>query len=262
MERADPHVITERIRAARARQPLLLLCDFDGTLTEFHPDPAAVSLSSGRRDLLLRIAAQPGTTIGIVSGRRLDDVRERTRLSAGQGFTAGFHGLEIEGPGEGFVHPDIGAARSCAQKIADEIHPLVSPLPGVFIEDKVLSIVLHFRDAAPEHQRLASEILDRTVGAGLAACDVRVMRGACMLEVLPNIPWTKGNAVEWIREQVTRDGVSPFTVYIGDDVTDEDAFRAVRGYGLSIAASDRVSGADYIVDGPAAVEQILEEVAR
>ena len=87
------------------------------------------------------------------------------------------------------------------------------------------------------------------------------MHGSNVLEVLPNIPWNKGHAVEWIRTLVERDGIAPFTVYIGDDATDEDAFRATRGHGLSVTASDRVTGADYEVDGPPQVERLLRGIA-
>ena len=257
MRPADPSVIADLVGAARERQPLLLLCDFDGTLCEFQPDPAAVWLSEDRRTLLRAIASQASTTIGIVSGRRLDDVTNRSGFSTDTIFVAGLHGLEIEGRGERFDHPDLSSARSRAQRIAVALAPLVSPMPGVFIEDKGLSIALHFREASPGDRSLAASIFDRTVAGAVASGEVRVMAGSNVLEVLPNIPWNKGNAVEWIGSRVERAGIAPFIVYIGDDATDEDAFRATRGRGLSVAASDRVTGADYKVDGPAEVERIL-----
>lgn len=262
MEPGTPHAIAGTIRAARASRPLLLLSDFDGTLCEFLPDPAAVWLSTTRRELLLRLSAQPRTTVGIVSGRRLDDVRLRSGLPGPGIFVAGLHGLEIEGRGERFAHPAMDGARRRAQELAAQLRPVVSSIPGAFIEDKDLSIAVHFREAEPAGQALLSEAFAERLRGPLAAGDVRVMRGSCVLEVLPNIAWNKGHAVQWIADRVARDGEHPFTVYLGDDATDEDAFRAITAHGMRIAASDRVTAADYFVDGPAQVEQILAEIAR
>ena len=86
------------------------------------------------------------------------------------------------------------------------------------------------------------------------------MNGAAVIELLPNIDWNKGNAVAWIREMVASTHSNPAVVYIGDDVTDEDGFKVVRSTGLAIAASDRVSGAHYHIEGPPAVEAMLRAI--
>ena len=259
---AVPSRLSDQIKDRRGERPLLLLCDFDGTLCEFRPDPTAVWLPAARRELLERIAAGPRTTVGIVSGRRLDDVRLRAGLSADRLFVAGLHGLEIDGPGEHFVHPEIGDARSRAQTIGAALQPQIAAMPGVHIEDKDLSVALHYREASPDDQRRAGDIFSRTVSPWLSGGQVRIMRGACVLEALPNIAWNKGSAVDWIRQRVARLDAAPLVIYMGDDVTDEDAFRAVKAHGVSIAASDRVTGADYSLDGPPAIEQFLDELSR
>jgi trehalose-phosphatase len=87
---------------------------------------------------------------------------------------------------------------------------------------------------------------------------LRLMHGAEIRELLPNVGWDKGSAVRWIAEHVEAQHGPAFVLYVGDDVTDEDAFRAVRGSGLAVAASDRTSGADVRIDGPAAVERLLD----
>ena len=85
------------------------------------------------------------------------------------------------------------------------------------------------------------------------------MRGSYVLELLPNIDWNKGHAVQWILDRVEHHKGPVFAVYIGDDVTDQDALKAVQGEGLAIAASDRVTG-DVHLDGPAAVERFLQSL--
>jgi alpha,alpha-trehalase len=88
------------------------------------------------------------------------------------------------------------------------------------------------------------------------------MQGAGMLEFLPDIPWHKGSAVEWILERVSRRHDNPWPVYIGDDVTDQDAFGAVRGRGLSISAAPRAAGAEILLDGPHEVEELLRSLTE
>ena len=140
------------------------------------------------------------------------------------------------------------------------MRPRVSGLPGVFIEDKGASVALHFREADADSQRRAIEAFAEAAGAYIDRGQLRVMRGSYVLELLPNIEWNKGNAVAWIREMVAATHPDPAVVYVGDDVTDEDGFKAVRSTGLAIAASDRVGGAHFHIDGPPAVEQMLRAI--
>lgn len=255
IERADT-----AIRELRARQHLLLLLDFDGTLAEFNPDPDAVQLPDTRRDLLLELMARADTTLGIVSGRRLADVRSRTRLPA-EAWYSGLHGLEIEGPGVRIMHPDAEKAFATLRQLAEALSSELSALPGVFVEDKILSLVAHFRDASPADAKNVPSIVEKHAQPFLESGLFRLMHGSCMLELLPNIAWHKGSAVTWIRERVAS-AHSTACVYVGDDVTDQDAFAAVRGHGLAIAASTRASGADIQIDGPPEVEELLRRLSR
>ena len=90
---------------------------------------------------------------------------------------------------------------------------------------------------------------------------LRLMEGASVLELLPNIPWHKGDAVNWIHQRVRKDHPDVACVYVGDDISDEDAFRTLRNRGLSIAASTRVSGADFSIEGPDDVGRLLARLA-
>jgi trehalose-phosphatase len=259
MTTADVARAAEAIRRLRAGRHLLLLLDFDGTLTEFNPDPDAVELSRECRRLLVDLSARPDVTLGIISGRRLADVRRRTQLNA-RTYCAGLHGLEIEGPGVTFVHPDATRTLTTIRQLGAALASDLAGLNGVFIEDKHLSIAAHFREAADQDAARVPAIVERHVAPFIESGLLRLMHGAFVIEVLPNIDWHKGSAVAWIRELVAAEhDVIP--VYVGDDVTDEDAFQAVRGVGLAIAASPGTSGADLHVDGPAAVELLLRELA-
>ena len=252
-----PAAVAREIVRRKGRSHLLLLCDFDGTLCEFNPDPQAVHLDDSRRAVLARLSARPCCTVGVVTGRRLADVRGRLG-DVGEVYIAGFHGLEIDSPRASFVHPDATAASEAMTAIAGRVAPSIRRLPGVFIEDKGLSIALHYRDAEPAHHVVAQSIFVDAARDDLEAGRLRLLPGSSVVELLPNTSWNKGAAVEWILDRVHQEQGAPIlAVYIGDDVTDQPALAAVRSNGVAIAASSRVSGGEYCVDGPSGVELLL-----
>jgi len=243
----------------RAGNHLLLLFDFDGTLAPFSVDPDAVYLSDEVRRLLGSLALKPNSTIGIISGRRLPDLEKRLKIP-GEVYVAGFHGLEIHAPGEAFMHPEAAAATTSVRAVAETIRPHLPSLPGVFIEDKVFSIALHYRDAAPAVRVVAQSCFMNAAREYVDAGRLRVLPGSCVVELLPGVSWHKGSALQWIRERIERIHGPTFTVYVGDDVTDEDAFRAVGSAGMTISASERASGAEFSVDGPEGVKRLLHSL--
>lgn len=240
---------------------LVLLLDFDGTLAEFQADPAAVFLSPARREILARL--QQRATLGVVSGRRLDDIRRRVPLDGI--ILAGLHGLEIEAiherdPGRAddrFVHPDLARTVHVIQATGERLRERSQGLAGVFVEDKGASVALHFREADAAARRQAAGIFAEVTSPVVERGLVRVMRGSNVLELLPNIDWNKGSAVRWIVERLSQRSGPVFPVYAGDDITDQDALDYVDASGgLAIAASDRVR-APIRLDGPPAVERFL-----
>ena len=249
-------IAAAEIETRRDGRHLLLLLDFDGTLAPFNPDPGAVYLEPEIAAMLDRLASNRAMTVGVISGRRLPDLQKRITL-AGDMYLAGFHGLEISAPGETFIHPGAADATPLMQSIANAVQPRLAPLPGVFIEDKVFSIALHYRQAAPAARVVATSHFIEAARPALDSGKLRVLPGACVVELLPGAAWHKGSALEWIRERVELIHGPTFTVYVGDDVTDEDAFRAIGSHGLAISASERATGSAYSVDGPDGVGRLL-----
>src|SRR3982750_1978371 len=136
--------VQAEVAARPADTAFVLLLDFDGTVAEFNPDPATPELTPERWELLSRISREPGTSLGIVSGRRLDDLRARTRLPD-HVYHAGLHGLEIEVDGKRTTHPDLGAAEAGIEGLADCLNRLRDDFPEVLIEDKGASVAVHTR---------------------------------------------------------------------------------------------------------------------
>ena len=243
----------------RAGRHLLLLFDFDGTLCRFNSDPDAVHPEPRIVALLGSLASTPNASVGVISGRRLPDLRKRLTIP-GEVYMAGFHGLEIQSPYETFMHPEAAAATVTMRAIVEHMRPSLAMFPGVFIEDKVFSIALHFREATPAVRVAAQSCFIEAARDDIAAGRLRVLPGACVVELLPGAAWHKGSALHWIRERIERLHGPTFTVYVGDDVTDEDAFEAVGAEGMTISASERATGAQFSVNGPEGVERLLHSL--
>lgn len=236
----------------------LLLFDFDGTLSEFAPTPEAARLPVARQRLLAELAARPRTTVGIVSGRRLGDLRGKVGLGAPV-FYAGLHGMEIEGDGERFLHEGAREGRPFIQEFRPRIEDALARLAGVVVEDKEYSVVVHWRLAAAPVKTAASQALSRLAEAHRRARRIRLQPGHEMCEVLPNVAWTKGSALQWIERHVaTRHRARSRTMYVGDDLTDEDAFRALGPAGLGVLVGrPRPTAARFRLSDPPAVEALL-----
>ena len=240
-------------------RPLVLL-DFDGTLAEFELDPASVTLTPARQILLQDLSRRADLSAGVISGRRISDLRERVPTAPSM-FFAGLHGLEIEGPGLKFVHKSIAFAAPGISALAKELRRAIKPLPGVFVEDKTYAIVLHVRGASKADRLHAITRFNALSEPLLSEGTVRLQPGDHVLELLPNVEWAKGEAVRAIMRHVetdTREAVWP--VYIGDDRTDEDAFDEIGTNGLTIAVGRRPAGAAFQIDDARAVECFLRAI--
>jgi len=254
----------ERVVAAWQARPHnarpLVLLDFDGTLAEFDLDPATITLTPSRQILLHTLGRRADFSAGLVSGRRITDLRERIP-SAATMFLAGLHGLEIEGPGMHFAHNAVALAAPGISLLSKDLRRALKPLPGVFVEDKTYSIVMHVRGASKADQLHAITRFNALSEPLLSEGTVRLQPGDHVFELLPNVDWAKGDAVRAIIRHVetdTKETVWP--VYIGDDATDEDAFEEIGTNGLTIAVGKRPAGAAFQIDDPAAVECFLKAI--
>jgi trehalose-phosphatase len=252
------------VQAAVQNRPagtaFVLLLDFDGTLAEFNPDPAAPELTPERHDILMSIARRPSMSLGIVSGRRLDDLRRRTKLP-NHVYHAGLHGLEIEVHGERTTHPDLAMAVERMSGLSACLAQLLEEFPDGFIEDKGASVAVHTRRLPKEMHDRAFARADVLAVPWIAKNYVRRLEGNAVVEYLPNIKGHKGDATNWITADVETKLQRPaWVAYIGDDITDEDAFQAITS-GISILVGLRPTAATHKLDGIADVDRFLRWLA-
>jgi trehalose 6-phosphate phosphatase len=240
---------------------LLFLCDYDGTLADFHPDPTIPLPSPETAELLRRIAQREDLTFGIVSGRRIADLRTRTQLSP-RVYLAGLHGLEIEVGSKRWQHPDLDAARRHVRSLYERLSDLPDRIPGLLIEDKHASIAIHVRAVPADRQWRALQDADARAAAWVSAGKVRRLPGHCVIEFLPNIAAHKGDATRWIARDVeAKSKQRVWVVFVGDDLTDEDAFGAITR-GIGVLVGDRETRATHQIADTRDVCRLLRWVVH
>lgn len=235
---------------------VVMFLDFDGTLAPIVDRPEHATLDADMRAAILRLAQV--ATVAIVSGRDLDDVRRRIGIEGI--WYAGSHGFDIAGPGMARHEHAEGLALLARLDAAEQaLRASLQDIEGALLERKRFSVAAHFR-LTPEETVPAVE---SAVDSALAAQPgLRKGYGKKVFELLPAVDWNKGAAVLWLLESVGIGGPHAVPIYIGDDLTDEDAFRVLsdRGLGLVVFAHPRPTAARYRLHDTHEVRQLLERL--
>jgi alpha,alpha-trehalase len=141
-----------------------------------------------------------------------------------------------------------------------ELREALDEIPGAQLERKHFSVAAHYRNVNENDAFRVAQAVD-AVAAG--HCELRRMDGKKVYELLPDIDWDKGKAVLWLLETLKLERGKVLPIYIGDDRTDEDAFRALEKRGVAILVSEQpqVTAASYWLHNPEEVEEFLQKVA-
>jgi alpha,alpha-trehalase len=231
--------------------------DYDGTLTPIVAHPDLAVLAPDARDALERLSRV--ATVAVVSGRALADVRALVALD--DIVYAGNHGFEIDGPGGTTASHEVGEAfLDEVARARDVLVKRVARIPGAWVEDKTHSLSVHHRQTPQEQVADVEAAVDETLAD---APRLRKHHGKKVFEVRPRIDWDKGRAVLWLLEALDLEDSAVLPLYLGDDVTDEDAFRALdgRGAGVLVAEGPRASAAVYRLRDPDEVREFLVRLA-
>ena len=174
---------------------------------------------------------------------------------------AGNHGLEISGAGLQYLHPAAAASATEFAAIADALGAALAAIPGAQVENKTLSLTVHYRRTPVERHPQVESIVGEIARDAVAGGRARISAAKAAIELRPSVDWDKGRALELARSRLAPDA---FPIYVGDDATDEDAFRAAQdagGCGVFVGPAGSTTCATRRLDSPAAVTEFLERLA-
>lgn len=238
---ALPVDLVSALDRAAATPSLLVTSDFDGTLAPIVNDPADARPLPAAAEALTALADLPATSVALISGRALAVLGELSGAPPAI-HLVGSHGAEFA---TGFTH-DIDVA--LLDRITGELRTIADGRPGVTVETKPASVALHVRNASPDDgesalaaARAAAESWDAHVTAGKAVLEFAVLQT------------DKGEAVDILRAECDATAV----VFLGDDVTDEKAFRRMRDGDVGVKVGQGETLAGYRIDAPDDVADVL-----
>ena len=242
--RPDPRLLSA-VHELMSRRPVLLALDFDGVLAPLVDEPSAARALPGTLDLLTELAGGDGVHVALVSGRALADLRTVAQLpGASHLLLVGSHGAEVDGVA---LELDPGAAERL-ESLRSAFDAIAADHPGVHVETKPAGVVLHTRRATRDAAVAATQAA--MIDAFRPGC--HVTHGKEVVEVSV-IETGKGVALERLRESLGARGV----LYVGDDVTDENAFAVLGPGDVGIKVGDGDTAAAHRLPDPAAVQHLL-----
>jgi trehalose 6-phosphate phosphatase len=236
--------IAERL----TNRQLALFTDYDGTLTPIVDRPEDAVLTQEMRSLLQSLSHH--CRVAVVSGRDLADVRQMVGLD--NLYYAGSHGFDIAGPeGLHLQQAQAEASLPALDQAETRLQHQLQGREGVHIERKTFAIAVHYRRAKESPQAIES-VVDEVLAD---APSLRKKSGKKIFELQPDVPWDKGRAIAWLMDQLKLQTPQVVPLYLGDDTTDEDAFRALRDSGITVRVGDAEEStqAQYALPDPDAV---------
>lgn len=219
---------------SRLKKRLFFFLDYDGTLTPIAKTPEEAVLPQETKQLLKNLLKTKKCELAIISGRTLQELKKNVGLR--NIIYAGSHGFEIEGPNFKFKYPLPHKYNTILKQIRNELHKKLSDVKGIIIEDKRYSVCLHYRLVNSAFVPQVRSCFRHLLQPHLRQKQIVIYRGKSVLEARPNLDWNKGKTVLWLLEKISsaHKATSIFSIYIGDDITDEDAFKILKAKGLTI----------------------------
>ena len=224
----------DKLKEELGNKYIMLFLDYDGTLTPIVDTPNKAIIPQETKRLLSSLSKKKNCRIAIISGRTLVDIKKKFGLK--NIIYSGNHGFQIEGPK---IKHELAVPlgyKKALQRIKTHLKEKLSGIKGVFVEDKELSLALHFRLADKRQLPFIKTVFHESIIFYLVKNKIKITPGKRILEVRPPGHWDKGKIILWLlcRQmfELKKENVLP--IYIGDDITDEDAFKALKSKGLTV----------------------------
>lgn len=240
--------LVRAVRRLASRRPLVLAFDFDGALAPIVRLPPDARPLPGSVEAIERLSRVDGVVTALVSGRARDDLAAVSgAVPSARLLLVGSHGAELDAAGPAGLDDE---ARRRLDVVTGLLQDVLADHPGAHLELKPASAVLHTRLIGDERSQADAERAALDVLAGLAG--VHVTPGKKVVEAAV-VPTGKGAALQWLRAAFAAAAV----LYVGDDVTDEDAFAVLQPDDVGVKVGGGETLARHRVADPAAVRDLL-----
>jgi len=242
--------LDEKLKIIAQSPVLLVASDYDGTLSPIVVDPMKAKPHREGMVALQTLSELPQTHTAIISGRSLEVLSKLIKTSDGI-HLVGSHGSEFD---LGFEASLPKRSIALKQKIEKEMKKAVGKKKGFYIEKKPASVGLHFRNA---NKAEAKPIVEKLQKKYKKIAGVFIKHGKEVIE-FTILKTNKGRALERIRHRVGSHAV----IFLGDDLTDEDAFKSLSGPDISIKVGDGKTAAQYRVKDTKEVASVLAKLCE
>jgi trehalose 6-phosphate phosphatase len=244
-----------------AARRLFLFFDFDGTLVPICPHPDDAVLNKEAQARLQALSLRPKTVLGFISGRGLNELESRIRVT--KAFYAGNHGYEARGLGETFSVELPNEQRDALGRMTVSFHDIARLVPGVVVQEKKYTVSVHYRLVELKKRSLVSRRVRQAAEDLVESGLIEVKKGKMVFEVCPGTSMDKGRVVSWFLQRQHCDFRRDMVVYVGDDRTDEDAFAALpKGVTVRVGQKQGTTARFYLKDHHEVwgfIERILQQ---
>lgn len=250
-----------KIKKIIANKYLVLFLDFDGTLAPIAKSPEKAFLDSKVRKLLKKINNLKMCSINIISGRTLENIRKKIGINNINYI--GNHGLEIKGPKISFRDSVDAEYKTALQEIYRELKEKLKHIKGVVLEDKKLTLSIHYRLVSSKYISNLKKIIKNILSKYYKNNNIIIRNGKKVVEIRPEIALHKGDAALWVLSRLSfmRKNKNIIALYFGDDTTDEDAFKVLKKIGITVFVGlPKKTCANYYLNTTTEVKNTLEKI--
>ncbi|MBD3412822.1 MAG: trehalose-phosphatase [Candidatus Aminicenantes bacterium] len=242
-----------QISKRMSNKKLAIFLDYDGTLTPIVQRPEDAILSSSMRNTVKDLSHI--FPVAVISGRDRKDVKNLVGLD--EITYAGSHGFDIKGPELQYEHGQ--EFLSVLDEAESYLNKKINAIKGSFVERKKYSLAVHFRQVDEGDIPKVKQAVQQ---AGRKFSRLRMSSGKKVFDIRPQIDWDKGKALLWLLKKMGLDQSHVLPLYIGDDTTDEDAFRVLSSIGIGIVVGDdsRPTSAHFRLNNPQEVKTFFKHL--
>lgn len=245
------------LRKIKSHNKIILFLDYDGTLTPIKKIPSLAVLSNKKIYTLKNLMKNKFILPVIITGREYNDIKKILLLPGL--IIASNHGFRITDGNSDWIHPRAKVLMPIMNKIYRKLLMKLKSIPGVLVENKKITITVHYRNTEEKFIHLIKNIVDETAKQYFSK--LKITEGKKVYEIRPDILWDKGNAVSRIIKLNRKSNKNELNIYIGDDKTDEDAFRILDNNAIKVRVGyNRNTMADYYVKNTNEVQIFLKTI--